>query len=1135
MGVRIVYGRSGSGKSELCFSQIQSVLHKEDGPILLLVPEQLSNYAERKMVETVGYTCMDRVEVLSFERLAHRLCPAKGRMAIDNAGKSMLIEFGIRKLSDTLSYFNTAVQRGGLLADILRQIQEFEHYEISPNQLSDMVKDEHMEGNLRQKLADLLQIYTWYLARMQGVYDADRHLTELAEFLDQQDALAGYHIWIDEFSDFLPQYFSVVRALIRQAADVTFFICADTKSQGNFQPGIDAIKDIVSLCHEESIPVEKYPLTMNMRQEKGSALYHLEKYYPSISYVPYEQETDAISLYCYDTLYQEVEACAQHIWDLCKNHQYSFSDIAIACGNVEDYLPFIRVVFSQYHIAYYADVKQQASHHPVLLVLESVFAMLEKNYQTETVMAYLKTGLSPLERREAHALENFVLARGIRYQKWVNDDWWETQILRAKEREDEQAANDFSRFNAMRKTIMAPILKLQESLKNSNGTVEAYATLVYRFLEDIFLPDRIEEMVTEFRQNGHLSLADEYSKIFEIILTVLDECVSLFSQERMPFDDFAHILEHAFFTYEISTIPQRLDCVEVGDCVRSKVKDKKALFVLGAVSGAIPSGRAVEGILSDRERMVLANKDLVLAQGALQKAMDEDFLIYRLLTAPREYLILSMPLTSFENMAMRPSEITARLKKLFPKLKLKKDDIDLSHIEWDRFIMAEPSFLYSVLGAKNTFYDFACDEGYLELWNYYASHEEYAAACDRIYAATEYTSLSYPLKQEFLHKIYPQDIYTSVHRLEKFKKCPYSYFSEFVLQLKERKILQATSQSYGTLLHELVEKFCREALKKYESFQNLTADVCRELVGMVVDTAMQEETNRDLNESARFCFLVERLKRVLFYIIWVMVLQLNAGDFSVAAEEIRFADGKDSTIPALHIPFLPGRDVVVSGFIDRVDVAHMDEGDIFRIVDYKSYKKTFDFSHLYEGVDLQLMLYLDAFWEHSSAEPAGMYYFDLLDNKLMTDMPVNVNEYQMAMQNRYQLNGLTIGDDNMIAAQDHAMPGKSSVIPVGYTLKGELTKTSLVTNREQFVALRRHVRHLVSEIGREMAKGNIEVSPLRMDGALSCRYCAYHTICGFDARENGSKIRFCDRQKPIQILDKLNQEIEERKKNNDRI
>ena len=787
------------------------------------------------------------------------------------------------------------------------------------------------------------------------------------------------------------------------------------------------------------------------------------------------------------------------------------------------YLPFIRVVFGQYHLSYFADEKAVAAKHPIILVLKCLFDIVNKNFDTTAIITYLKTGFSGLAPEQVFDLENFALANGIRYQKWTRNEWWENRIQTSTD-----AYPNVRELNEVRIAMLKPFVTFAQTIKAADGDILKYIDGILAFMDDIHLYDKTQEKIAYFRENGDLELVDEYTKIFNIILHVLNQSHTLFCEESMGFSEFSQMITEAFAQYEISTIPQSLDSVEVGDVIRSKVKDKKVLFILGAVNGSLPSGKGVEGILSDLERRYLAQKDIELAKDAMGKSMDEEFLIYKLLAAPTEKLYLSFPLASFDNMAQRPAEVIAKLKGIFPKLALIKNDISFDKIDFNRFICDKPSFLYAVLAAKNRFDDFACDNGYLSLWEYFAKNTPYKVPCERIFEATQYSHMSDPIEKEKLKLLYHENLYTSVHRLEKFQKCPFSYFTEYVLKLRERKVLQATSQDYGTLIHAYVEQFCRIVKEDRGGFSDITLHDCKEIISIIIDKSLLAEENHDRMESGRFLFLVMRLKQVLLYIVWILTLQMNAGSFQIVGEEIKFADG-NGDIPALKIPVNDHQNVVVSGYIDRIDETQIDGQSIFRIIDYKSYRKEFDLGHVYAGADMQLMLYLDAFWESTGKVPAGMYYFKVLDNRIYQSGPINKETYLNALSSRYLLDGLTIGDDAVVHAHDENVQGKSSVIGVGYNKDGTLSKSSLLASGEQFTILRAHTRHIVSQIGGEILKGIIAVSPLKQGGKLSCEYCNYSDICGFDSTTCGGQIRMCEEISNQTVLDFLNKNLEESK------
>lgn len=80
MTLRLITGRSGSGKTRLCLDEIRSKLQEDPlgSPLILLVPEQATFQAEYAMVTTPGLNGFIRAQVLSFRRLAFRVMQETG-------------------------------------------------------------------------------------------------------------------------------------------------------------------------------------------------------------------------------------------------------------------------------------------------------------------------------------------------------------------------------------------------------------------------------------------------------------------------------------------------------------------------------------------------------------------------------------------------------------------------------------------------------------------------------------------------------------------------------------------------------------------------------------------------------------------------------------------------------------------------------------------------------------------------------------------------------------------------------------------------------------------------------------------------------------------------------------------------
>ena len=93
MGLRIIYGKSGSGKSEYCFKEIAKLIKKEK-KIYIITPEQFSFTAEKKLMYVIDTKAVMNAEVITLSRMAHRVLQEIGgsiNTSLTKCGKAMLI------------------------------------------------------------------------------------------------------------------------------------------------------------------------------------------------------------------------------------------------------------------------------------------------------------------------------------------------------------------------------------------------------------------------------------------------------------------------------------------------------------------------------------------------------------------------------------------------------------------------------------------------------------------------------------------------------------------------------------------------------------------------------------------------------------------------------------------------------------------------------------------------------------------------------------------------------------------------------------------------------------------------------------------------------------------------------------
>ena len=116
-------------------------------------------------------------------------------------------------------------------------------------------------------------------------------------------------------------------------------------------------------------------------------------------------------------------------------------------------------------------------------------------------------------------------------------------------------------------------------------------------------------------------------------------------------------------------------------------------------------------------------------------------------------------------------------------------------------------------------------------------------------------------------------------------------------------------------------------------------------------------------EPARFRVLFQRMKGAAVAVAQSVCAELAASDFTPAAFELGFGPGKD--LPPVEVE--QGVRLRLTGYVDRVD-QWLHEGKRYvRVVDYKTGRKSFDLTEVWNGLGLQMLLYLFTLEEKGQA------------------------------------------------------------------------------------------------------------------------------------------------------------------------
>lgn len=1116
MGLRIIYGKPGSGKSQYCFDEIANIINKEK-KIFVITPEQFSFTAEKKLMDAVNTRAVMNAEVITLSRMAYRVIGEIGgvnKTRLSKCGKAMLIYSILSKNKAKLKFLGKSDENIDLS---LNAITEFKKHNISIQDLeneSEKIDDIY----LKTKLKDMMLIYQNFEDQIRGNYIEETDLlTILANNLKDTDLVKNSIIYIDEFAGFTHQEYEILKQFVELAKQVNITICIDNLELKS-NPDIDiyysnriTLQKIMNLVDENNITLEEPICLEKGHRFKTRELKHLTDNIQNIKATKYEENVENLHLFLAKNQYSEVEAIAREITKLVRNQNLRYKDISIITKNIENYSSLVRAIFEKYEIPVFIDEKRDLNQNIIVQYVISTLEILVQNFSNETIFNYIKLGFSEIDIDEIFKLENYVAKWGIKKNKWKRDF------------EFDKEEQDVQRLNEIRKQIIEPLLKLKENIANER-TAENIAKNIYQFWQEQKLEEKISKKIEELKEKNLLDLANEYVSSYKIILDILDEIVLVFGEDKMTFDQFSKILKVGLKNSGLGKIPGTQDQVIFGDVDRSRSHKVNTVFIIGLNDGSFPSVNKDEGFFNDADREKLKEDGLELAKGTIDRLYEDNFNIYKAFTTAENQIFLSYASSDGEGKSLRPSMLVNKIKKIFPTLKEESDVINKKYEIMNKKITYE-QLLENIAKLRNK-------EEIEDIW--YAVYQYYSSMINekenllKDLEGLKYTNLPKQIKKENIDKLYGNVLNTSVSRLEKYRSCPFSYFLQYGLKLKEKEELKVQSFNTGSFMHETIDEFFEYVKEEGIDLSELEADEGKitEIVSLIIDKNLGLSKNFIFTATAKYKALVKRLKRIVSKALKYIIQSLIYSDFSIEGTEVEF--GKKGKYKPIILELEDGKKIEITGKIDRIDTAEEEDGKYLRIIDYKSSAKNIDLNEVYAGLQIQLLTYTDAICREEDVMPAGIFYFSLLEQMIKADKKISDEQIEELIRKNFRMKGLIIADVRIIKMNDNTLKtGSSKLVPAAITASGTVNQNwTNGVEKEEFKLLQEYIYKTIKQIGKEILSGKIDLMPYNKKGKTPCEYCEYKQVCGFNPQQSDNKYNYIDKKSKDDILLKMKKEIQ---------
>ena len=1124
MSLRFYFGPSGSGKSHRIYEEIMQRAAQEPGRnFLIIVPDQFTMQTQKDLVMRSDRGGILNIDVLSFGRLSHRILEEVGTKempVLDDTGKSLVLQKIASDLKEQLPAMGSLLHKQGYIHEVKSAISEFMQYGISTQDMDKLIASAEKRGALAMKLRDLKTLYRGFQDYIRDHFiTTEETLDVLRRSLIKSKILQGSVVAFDGFTGFTPIQNRLIQELMRVCEEtiVTVTIGAEEDpyqmdgEQKLFHLSKKTVADLVKLAEEaevtrgEDVFVKGGP----NRFTEAPALCYMEQNLFRYQYEPYTEKQREIRMFEALSPREEVHQTALYIRKLIREEGLTYRDIAVVIGDLEGYASYVETEFGQLEIPCFLDRTRGIVLNPMIEYIKSALQLYIRDFSYDTVLHFLRSGMADISREEIDELENYVIrtgARGYRTYSRLFTRRTEEMQQGSGQEDTERAEETLERLNRIRQQFADTVEILHMAPRAKAGE---YVDHLYDFLEQNQVQQKLLNYQQQFEQEGDLAKAREYAQIYRLVMDLLDQIYELLGEEEISLQEFADILEAGFGEITVGTIPQNVDRIVVGDMERTRLKQVKVLFFLGVNDGNIPKSASKGGIISDMDREFLIESGTEMAPSPRQQMYIQRLYLYLNMTKPSERLYLSYAKVNSDGKGIRPSYLIDTVRKLFPQLAVEYPQ-NRSRIEQIEGRQEGARYLAEELReyADGTLREEERQDFYLM----YRAYEADPQGRDRLTQAAFRRYKESGLSRIVARALYGRQLENSVSRLETYAACACRHFLQYGLSLREREEFGFEVSDMGTVYHAVLEIFAGKLAESGRTWWDFDENFAAKVVREAIEGYAATYGETVLYSSARNEYAITRMSRILTRTVLTLQQHLKQGSFQPDDYELSFRFAED--LDSIHVDLSEEEKMHLQGRIDRIDVSEDAEHVYVKVIDYKSGNKKFDLAALYYGLQLQLVVYMNAAMELESRKhpdkeivPAALLYYHIDDPTIETPVELTDEQINEQILAKLRMNGVVNSDPEVVERLDHYLQDKSAVIPVEKKKDGSFSARSGILSREEMQLVSAYVDAKIRDIGREILDGKIAANPYEKGNEEACTYCAYKKVCGFDGSIPGYEKR----------------------------
>ncbi len=1053
----LILGKDWKANRAQVLGRISEDVKRELPGRILLVPELISHDTERRLCQAAGDTASLYAQVLTFTRLARRVCDLVGNVeCMDDGGRLVAMASAARSLHSRLKAYAAVETKPEFLTELVDAVDEFKRCCIQAGDLK--AASLETQGSLAQKLEELsllLESYDALCAR--GKRDPRDQMTWVLEQLEELDFAQSHVFYIDGFPDFTRQHMAVLAHLIQNSPQVVVSLNCDCPGSKllAFEKAGQTAKELLEIARRWGVEVQ-----IQYIEGEHTALAQVRE---GLFQGKTEPAPHCLQLLRANSLHQECQAAAQKVLELIHSG-CRYRDIGLVCTDMAAYRPILQLVFGKCGIPLYLSGTEDILQSGVVDTAISALDAALGGFEQRQVLRYLRSSLSPLSDDTCDLVENYASIWRLGGKAWKEE--WKFHPQGLSNRWEEQDLAQLAVLNQARALAMEPLAQLEAAFKAAMSMKDQVLG-VYRFWEETEFAQRIDAQAQAMDAAGDNRSAQILNQLWEILLTALEQLYDVLGDTVWDGESFTKLLKLLLSQYDVGTIPPVLDAVSVGPITSQRCQQQKHLILLGADEGGLPGYGGATGLLNDQERVALRDLGLPLTGGAVEGLQTEFAEIYGVFCGAEESITVLCN--------NQPSFVFKRLEAMAGEA---------------QFVSLEPAaILTEETGAGS----------YLARWEDQALAERLGILepfLDTIYKKSYTLGAVAP---ETVRALYGSSLNLSASQVDKHAACRLSYFLQYGLRAKEQKEATVDPAEFGTYVHAVLEKTAREVMD-LGGFHQVDLDTTMSIARKHAEDYTAERFGT--LESQRLQYLFRRNTQELELVVQELWRELSQAAYIPAAFEMDFGFAGDMPPISIDGSAMPAK---LRGLVDRVDTWKKQNATYFRVVDYKTGKKGFDYCDVYNGVGLQMLLYLFALEDNGNSLgscriPAGVQYFPARVPYISADSNLSAQEAEKERLKQWKRQGLLLDDEASLSAMDPSLETLSCKRRKDGSLDGDLA------DRAQLGTLKQYLMGLLKEQVDTIAAGQVSPNPYSRGTSFdACTFCPYGAVCrnrGEDQRRN---------------------------------